>query len=151
MTRTFLFFWVFSLPMVLINDNDQIVEVLVLMFFCTYGFLGLEYVSMELDDPYGDDPNDFPGQYVAYENMERKYEVVGALSHKKNTYSMYTDAGQRLFTRTFTFARTRRMDMKMPPSCALVLLLGLPRAMLWKTIETMCQLLYSRFWGRVVV
>jgi predicted membrane chloride channel (bestrophin family) len=62
MTRTFLFFWVFSLPSVLINDNDKAIEVLILMFFCTYGFLGLEYVSMELDDPYGRDPNDFPGQ-----------------------------------------------------------------------------------------
>ena len=30
------------------------------MLFITYGFLGLEYVSMELDDPFGSDPNDFP-------------------------------------------------------------------------------------------
>jgi predicted membrane chloride channel (bestrophin family) len=64
MTRTFLFFWIFSLPCVLIPDNDQLYEVMILMFFCTYGFLGLEYVNMELDDPYGQDPNDFPGQYV---------------------------------------------------------------------------------------
>jgi hypothetical protein len=31
----------------------------------TFGFSprrGLEHVSVELDDPYGDDPNDFPGQ-----------------------------------------------------------------------------------------
>lgn len=32
------------------------------MLFITYGFIGLEYVSMELDDPYGNDPNDFPGK-----------------------------------------------------------------------------------------
>jgi predicted membrane chloride channel (bestrophin family) len=64
MTRTFLFFWIFSLPCVLIPDNDRLYEVLILMFFCTYGFLGLEYVNMELDDPHGHDPNDFPGQYV---------------------------------------------------------------------------------------
>ena len=62
MTRTFLFVWVFSLPMVLVADNDNTVEVLVLMLFITYGFIGLEYVSMELDDPYGNDPNDFPGK-----------------------------------------------------------------------------------------
>jgi predicted membrane chloride channel (bestrophin family) len=62
MTRTFLFFWVFSLPLVFASDNDRTMEVLVLMFFCTYGFLGLEFVSMEMDDPYGDDPNDFPCQ-----------------------------------------------------------------------------------------
>jgi predicted membrane chloride channel (bestrophin family) len=64
MTRTFLFFWVFSLPLVFAADNDRTSEVLVLMFFCTYGFLGLEFVNMELDDPYGTDPNDFPLRYV---------------------------------------------------------------------------------------
>jgi predicted membrane chloride channel (bestrophin family) len=59
MTRTFLFFWVFSLPLVLVHAIPQPVQVMVIMFFVTYGFLGLEYVSMELDDPFGDDPNDF--------------------------------------------------------------------------------------------
>jgi predicted membrane chloride channel (bestrophin family) len=38
------------------------IERLVLMIFCTCGFLGLEYVNMEMDDPYGTDPNDFPSQ-----------------------------------------------------------------------------------------
>jgi len=33
--------------------------ILLSTFFITYGFVGLEYVSMELDDPFGDDPNDF--------------------------------------------------------------------------------------------
>jgi Bestrophin, RFP-TM, chloride channel len=52
MTRTFLFAWVFTLPLVLIGENgNSVIEVLVLTFFCTYGFLGLEYVNMELDDP----------------------------------------------------------------------------------------------------
>jgi hypothetical protein len=31
---------------------------MVLVFFITYAFVGLEFVSIELDDPYGDDPND---------------------------------------------------------------------------------------------
>ena len=65
MTRTFLFAWVFSLPLVLVGENDSWVECLVLTFFCTYGFLGLEYVNMELDDPYGNDPNDFPQRFVS--------------------------------------------------------------------------------------
>jgi hypothetical protein len=59
MTRTFLFFWVFSLPFVLVHSISQPIQVMVIMFYVTYGFLGLEYVSMELDDPFGDDPNDF--------------------------------------------------------------------------------------------
>ena len=71
MTRTVLFFWVYSLPLVLVGISDatddrfysihDAIEVLLIMFFCTYGFLGLEYVCVELDDPYGDDPNDFCG------------------------------------------------------------------------------------------
>ena len=59
MCRTFLFFWVFTLPLVLVNAIDSPASVMAIMFFVTYGFLGLEYVSMELDDPFGDDPNDF--------------------------------------------------------------------------------------------
>ena len=37
MTRTFLFFWIFSLPRVLIPDNDNLLEVIILMFFIVYG------------------------------------------------------------------------------------------------------------------
>lgn len=59
MARTFLFFWVFSLPFVLVAESDtdtstpvytihDCVEVLLILFVCTYGFLGLEYVSVEL-------------------------------------------------------------------------------------------------------
>lgn len=32
---------------------------LFLVFFVTFGFVGLEFVSIEFDDPFGDDPNDF--------------------------------------------------------------------------------------------
>jgi hypothetical protein len=32
---------------------------MLIVFFITYAFIGLEYVSIELDDPYGNDPNDF--------------------------------------------------------------------------------------------
>jgi predicted membrane chloride channel (bestrophin family) len=82
MTRTFLFVWVFTLPMVLIADNDQTLEVLVLMFFITYGFLGLEYVNMELDDPYGTDPNDFPGKRWA----ELVYEDIYITLYKTDGF-----------------------------------------------------------------
>ena len=40
-------------------------------FFVTYGFVGLEYVSFELDDPFGDDDNDFDNLGMA----QRVYEV----------------------------------------------------------------------------
>ena len=59
MARTFLFVWIFSLPFVLVRDVTKLPALLMLIFFITYGFVGLEFVSIELDDPYGDDPNDF--------------------------------------------------------------------------------------------
>jgi predicted membrane chloride channel (bestrophin family) len=59
MSRTILFFWVFTLPMALMNDPQECMQIAIIVFFVTYGFIGLEYVSIELDDPFGDDPNDF--------------------------------------------------------------------------------------------
>ena len=59
MARTMLFFWVFTLPLALMTDTAEKGQIAVIVFFVTYGFIGLEYVSMELDDPFGDDPNDF--------------------------------------------------------------------------------------------
>jgi len=59
MTRTFLFVWVFSLPLAIMDDIIRLPALFLIIFFVTYGFVGLEYVAMELDDPFGDDPNDF--------------------------------------------------------------------------------------------
>ena len=59
MTRTFLFVWVFSLPLALANDIKEATPLLTVIFFLTYGFFGLELISIEMDDPYGDDHNDF--------------------------------------------------------------------------------------------
>lgn len=59
MTRWFLFAWIFTLPMTLTEAMTYISETMVVVFFITYGFLGIEYVSIELDDPYGNDPSDF--------------------------------------------------------------------------------------------
>lgn len=59
MTRTFLIIWVFTLPMALANDIDKLTPLIFVIFFLTYGFVGLELICIEMDDPYGDDPNDF--------------------------------------------------------------------------------------------
>jgi predicted membrane chloride channel (bestrophin family) len=60
MTRTFLLFWVFSLPLVLIKDDTSLWATFLVIFGITYGFFGLEYVALQLSDPYGQDENDFP-------------------------------------------------------------------------------------------
>lgn len=59
MGRTLLYVWIFSLPGVLAHNINDMVPNLVLIFFITYGFLGLMYVSIELHDPFGVDANDF--------------------------------------------------------------------------------------------
>lgn len=58
MTRWFLFAWVFTIPMTLTEAMHYIFEIMVVVFFITYGFLGIEYVSIEMDDPFGDDATD---------------------------------------------------------------------------------------------
>mmetsp|Transcript_20080 Transcript_20080/g.43293 ORF Transcript_20080/g.43293 Transcript_20080/m.43293 type:complete len:447 (+) Transcript_20080:282-1622(+) len=57
MTRAFLFFWVYTLPMVLLKDYRVWSSVLIVVLV-SFGFIGIEYVSMALDDPFGDDAND---------------------------------------------------------------------------------------------
>jgi hypothetical protein len=60
MTRTFLYFYIFTVPFALLNDaHTDPYAYHVVVFFLTYGFIGLELIAIELDDPFGDDPNDF--------------------------------------------------------------------------------------------
>jgi putative membrane protein len=59
MTRTILFFYIFTLPFALATDIQQTFPFLLIIFIITYGFVGLELISIEIDDPFGQDPNDF--------------------------------------------------------------------------------------------
>jgi predicted membrane chloride channel (bestrophin family) len=92
MTRTLVLFYVFTIPLVLLDDGsaDLLVGHCLVVFWLTYGyvyqkkcklrvcfllanwehgshhfrflfcsFLGLELVSIKLDDPFGNDDNDF--------------------------------------------------------------------------------------------
>jgi len=55
MGRTFLFLWVFSMPLVLMGVVDEIYSGILFLFFLTYGFMGIEFVCMKLHDPFTDD------------------------------------------------------------------------------------------------
>jgi predicted membrane chloride channel (bestrophin family) len=60
MNKTFLLVWTFTLPCALCHDDfNQPFLVMFLVFLTTFGFLGLEFVSMDLADMFGDDPCDF--------------------------------------------------------------------------------------------
>jgi predicted membrane chloride channel (bestrophin family) len=59
MSRTFLFFYIFTLPSALLTVTSTPASDLIVLFIVTYGFIGLEIISIELDDPFGDDAIDF--------------------------------------------------------------------------------------------
>jgi ion channel-forming bestrophin family protein len=59
MSRTFIFFYIFTLPSALLTASSTPGADLVVLFIVTYGFIGLELISVELDDPFGDDAIDF--------------------------------------------------------------------------------------------
>ena len=68
MTRGFLFFWVYTLPLVLLVDY-RLWSSLLIVILVTFGFVGIEYVSMALDDPFGDDTNDVSGIKNSFKNV----------------------------------------------------------------------------------
>ncbi|KAL3941226.1 MAG: hypothetical protein SGARI_000673 [Bacillariaceae sp.] len=59
MGRVFLFLWTFSMPLVLLGGPfSDLVGAQIFLFFLTYGFIGLELVSMKLSDPFGNSRDD---------------------------------------------------------------------------------------------
>lgn len=58
MARTFLFIWTFSIPFVMRGVVDEAFVTYIFVFFLTYGFVGLELVSVKLVHPFGDGVND---------------------------------------------------------------------------------------------
>jgi len=59
MGRAFLFIWTFSMPLVLLEGPfSDFWSAQVFLFFLTYGFIGLELVSIKLSDPFGDGRDD---------------------------------------------------------------------------------------------
>lgn len=96
LNRIFLFAWCFSLPLVLINDNDESIEVMILVFFTTFGFMGLEYANIELDDPFGEDPNDFPSTRWAESVYEDVYITIYKTDGYKAAMALRARIGERI-------------------------------------------------------
>lgn len=89
MTRTFLFVWVFTLPLVLCHDdNNYPFDPLVMISLTTFGFIGIEFVCMELDDPFGDDPSDFDDLGMAQLVFEDIYISIYKLDGDQATYQL---------------------------------------------------------------
>ena len=56
----------YTVPFALLSDPSNGFVHCIEIFILTYGFMGLETVSIELDDPFGDDDNDFDNLGMAY-------------------------------------------------------------------------------------
>ena len=61
MGRAFLMIWIFSMPLVLLDGPfSSIWAAQIFLFFLTYGFVGLELVSIKISDPFGNSRDDVP-------------------------------------------------------------------------------------------
>lgn len=79
MARTMMFVWVFTLPLAINSDESAIVVHCVVVFLLTFAFMGIETVSMELDDPFGQDENDLDNNGLASYFYEDIYNVVSTV------------------------------------------------------------------------
>lgn len=87
MTRTLLFIWLYSLPFALVDKMVTLLAPVIAMFFMTFGFLGLEFLSIVMDDPFGKDPIDFDvvnmGQIVFDDIYINIHDVDGERSKER--------------------------------------------------------------------
>lgn len=77
MARTMMLAWVFTLPLALQSDASTIVAHCIVVFLLTFAFMGLETVSLELDNPFGKDDNDLDDLGLTFSLLEELYEIVG--------------------------------------------------------------------------
>ena len=104
MARTFLFLYVYTIPFVMLSDDSSDFAHCFAVFLMTFGFMGLELVAIELDDPFGDDPNDFNNTALACTAYEDTYltimDVDGFEWASKLRGTMYTQADDGTPTET---------------------------------------------------
>jgi len=75
-SRTLLFLWIFTLPLSLQSNQAGVVSHCFTVFFLTYAFLGLEVMSIELEDPFGSDDNDINCLGLCRAVMEDIYNII---------------------------------------------------------------------------
>mmetsp|Transcript_29300 Transcript_29300/g.44335 ORF Transcript_29300/g.44335 Transcript_29300/m.44335 type:complete len:379 (-) Transcript_29300:217-1353(-) len=76
MSRTFLFLYLFTMPFAFLTDTTSALGHYIVIFFLTYGYLGIEFVAIELDDPFGDDDNDFNNMRMCCISFEDVYTTI---------------------------------------------------------------------------
>ncbi|KAL7568381.1 hypothetical protein ACA910_012101 [Epithemia clementina (nom. ined.)] len=99
MNKTFLYVWLFTVPLAIAHEQYNNLKIvasagngagaffppifaMMIVFMITFGFLGLEYVSIELTDNFGPDPSDFDTLGLAHLCMEDCYLSIYAQDGK---------------------------------------------------------------------
>jgi predicted membrane chloride channel (bestrophin family) len=76
MARTFLFLYVFAIPFVLWGDESSETAHCISVFLLTFGFMGLDAIALELDNPFGNDANDIDNDGLAVSCYEDTYLTI---------------------------------------------------------------------------
>ena len=78
--RIFVLFYVFTLPFALLSKELNLMypQMILLIALMTYGFIGIEVLFVEIDDPFSDDPNDLP---LMEESRAAAEDIVLSLMH----------------------------------------------------------------------
>jgi predicted membrane chloride channel (bestrophin family) len=74
-----MFLWVYTLPFALQADGSPVQVHCIVIFLLTFAFMGLETVSLQLDDPFGHDENDFDNLGLAKHVLEDVYNLVAVV------------------------------------------------------------------------
>ena len=73
--KVFMMIYLGTLPLVLIPKFDYLT--LIGMFFAVYAFVGIEEIGLEIEDPFGDDPNDLPIEQICQGTKRDVAEILG--------------------------------------------------------------------------
>lgn len=89
MGRTFLFLWIYTMPIALVGLDYQISAVLAFIFFLSYGYIGVELVAMQLIHPFG--YNHVNDDIINVKGMEQATER-GIRQDSETTFDMILPA-----------------------------------------------------------
>lgn len=73
--KVFMMIYLGALPLILIPKFDYLT--FIGMFFAVYAFVGIEEIGLEIEDPFGDDPNDLPVEQICQGTKRDVAEILG--------------------------------------------------------------------------
>jgi len=92
MGRAFLLIWTFTIPLVVLEgpfSTSTLWSAQAFLFFLTYGFIGLELVSIKLSDPFGKGRDDVPLSGI------RDATIIGIENDWKDMATIQTTISER--------------------------------------------------------